>query len=569
MPIDSTPLANALANLATKRTAKTDAVAQKQAIAAALSSAVTTKQTLAEADAASDYNIEVAEDAVELALDQALTAAVALQTAYADALVSGDVSGLQGTITTLQADVATLTASLSAANSSITTKNAQIATLQAALDTTSGNDASYTTQISTLTATVAARDATIVTRNNTIAARDATIVTLNATIAARDATIVSLQAQIVALTPTTISIGGSTITNNEGNSGNTAYSFTVTRSGGLGATSSVSWAVTGSGSNAATAADFGGTFPSGTLSWAANETTKTIVVNVVGDTTVENTETFVVTLSNPTGALLSNATCLGIITNDDSGSFVWPGPTNTGYQTSMGTLTAGTNLTTTANNQVIELRNFSGTVTINHAGVIFRKSKCANIVVSESIATANIPLIEDITIKPGTYANSHGIMGKGIIQRCDISNCENGGNLQGAGGQFLNNWIHDLLAGGADPHYDGIQCDGGLSNWLIQDNFFQAIPGGAGCIMIDNYFGPITNMTVNHNKLQGGNFSIYSDGQFTGGPVSGVVITNNIFMKTGTRLGGYYGVCSHPNNTPTWTNNTDELGNQIGIDYSN
>ena len=84
----------------------------------------------------------------------------------------------------------------------------------------------------------------------------------------------------------------------EGNSGTTPFTFTVTRSGSTAGTSSVSYAVSG---GTADAADFGGTLPSGTVSFAAGETSKTVTLNVSGDTTVEPDESFDVVLSSAGG----------------------------------------------------------------------------------------------------------------------------------------------------------------------------------------------------------------------------------------------------------------------------
>ena len=53
------------------------------------------------------------------------------------------------------------------------------------------------------------------------------------------------------------------------------------------------------------------------MGFAAGETTKTIIVDVLGDTTVEPDEGFTVTLSNPTNATITTATAVGTITNDD------------------------------------------------------------------------------------------------------------------------------------------------------------------------------------------------------------------------------------------------------------
>ena len=55
---------------------------------------------------------------------------------------------------------------------------------------------------------------------------------------------------------------------------------------------------------------------SGTLTFDAGETTKTVSVPVHGDALDEGDETLTLTLSNPTGAYLADATATGTITND-------------------------------------------------------------------------------------------------------------------------------------------------------------------------------------------------------------------------------------------------------------
>jgi Ca2+-binding RTX toxin-like protein len=106
----------------------------------------------------------------------------------------------------------------------------------------------------------------------------------------------------------------------EGNSGRTAFTFTVTRSGDSSGSSSASWAVTGSGTNAASAADFfGGVLPSGTVTFAAGEVTKTITINVIGDTVIEADEAFTLTLTSPSaGTTIANGSTTGTIRNDDA-----------------------------------------------------------------------------------------------------------------------------------------------------------------------------------------------------------------------------------------------------------
>jgi Ca2+-binding RTX toxin-like protein len=105
----------------------------------------------------------------------------------------------------------------------------------------------------------------------------------------------------------------------EGNNGLTAFTFTVTRAGDTSGSSSANWGVSGSGASAASAADFfGGALPSGTVTFAAGEVTKTITINVSGDTVIEGNETFTLTLSSPSaGTTITTGATTGTIRNDD------------------------------------------------------------------------------------------------------------------------------------------------------------------------------------------------------------------------------------------------------------
>jgi hypothetical protein len=117
-----------------------------------------------------------------------------------------------------------------------------------------------------------------------------------------------------------VSLAVTSASKSEGNSGSTSYTFTATRTGDTSVAHTAGWAVTGSGSNGASASDFvGGVLPSGTLSFGIREISKTITVQVVGDTQVEADETFTLSLSNPgTGLTLGSSTAMGTIQNDDA-----------------------------------------------------------------------------------------------------------------------------------------------------------------------------------------------------------------------------------------------------------
>jgi len=134
------------------------------------------------------------------------------------------------------------------------------------------------------------------------------------------ATIVEGSAEtIIANDDTGISITALDADKAEGNSGITDFTFRIERVGLADGPASVSWTLAGTGSYPAGADDFvGGVLPSGTVNFADGESVKDIIVQVAGDQTYGQDQTFRVLLSNPTGANLINADAIGTIRNDDS-----------------------------------------------------------------------------------------------------------------------------------------------------------------------------------------------------------------------------------------------------------
>jgi hypothetical protein len=99
----------------------------------------------------------------------------------------------------------------------------------------------------------------------------------------------------------------------EGNSGNQMLNLTVT----LAKRSSlpVKAAYATSDGTATAGSDY--TSTSGTILFAPGETSKTVAVPIIGDTTVEPDEAFTLALSSPANAVLGTATATATITNDD------------------------------------------------------------------------------------------------------------------------------------------------------------------------------------------------------------------------------------------------------------
>lgn len=192
---------------------------------------------------------------------------------------------------------------------------------------------------------------------------------------------------------------------------------------------------------------------------------------------------------------------------------------------------------------VIDAVDISGTLEIRASNVTVKRSRIrgsAYAVVRVSDGLSGV-VFEDVEVDGlGTTSNAGGINGPATVRRADIQRVENG-VVPGSGSLIVDSWIHNLAAPGA-PHYDGVQIDGGLANIVIRHNTIT-VPEQTAAVMIDNYFGPISNMTVDNNLLSGGTYTVYSDGQFSGGPITGVKIINNRF---GVHL---YGYASIVNNT--------------------
>ena len=109
-----------------------------------------------------------------------------------------------------------------------------------------------------------------------------------------------------------VSIADASVT--EGNSGTTTLSFPVTLSTVSGKPVSVAFAT--SDGTATAPGDYASA--NGTLTIPAGSKNAAVRVSVVGDTTMEQDETFTVTLSNTVNATIGKGSASGTITNDDT-----------------------------------------------------------------------------------------------------------------------------------------------------------------------------------------------------------------------------------------------------------
>lgn len=102
----------------------------------------------------------------------------------------------------------------------------------------------------------------------------------------------------------------------EGDSGTTGALLTVT----LSAASATNVTVNFATANASASAGSDYTAQTGSLTFTPGQTTRTILLSVLGDTNVEADETFFVDLSAPSGATLADNRAVITIANDDNGN---------------------------------------------------------------------------------------------------------------------------------------------------------------------------------------------------------------------------------------------------------
>src|SRR5262249_32786840 len=114
-------------------------------------------------------------------------------------------------------------------------------------------------------------------------------------------------------TPVYFSVNDVSVT--EGNSGTTGATFTVTLDRAVNFPTTVYW-FTNDGT-ALAGSDYTGVTVAQPLNFAPGETSKTLTVSVLGDTSPEANETFSVRLQGSVNAYVSDNTGVGTIVNDD------------------------------------------------------------------------------------------------------------------------------------------------------------------------------------------------------------------------------------------------------------
>lgn len=209
----------------------------------------------------------------------------------------------------------------------------------------------------------------------------------------------------------------------------------------------------------------------------------------------------------------------------------------------------------TKSGTVVDGKDINGTIWVDADNVTIKNSRISGkgfsvIQIKSGSSNVKISNVEVDGRGMSGEEGSMGIMGPASVTGSDITGVENG-LTPGSGSVLSGNYVHGLKSPGA-PHYDGIQMDGGLSNITIEKNTIINDYGQTAAVMIDNGFGPMKNIVVNANRLVGGGYTVYSDGEQGSASITGVSFTNNRMGK------GHWGYSVIRNSSVTWSGNVDD-----------
>lgn len=244
----------------------------------------------------------------------------------------------------------------------------------------------------------------------------------------------------------------------------------------------------------------------------------------------------------------------------------YPDATTTGVQAGVSLTPHGGDLVIDTPGAVISGLDITGTVYINAPNVTIENCKITSndwwvVIVEPGVTGATV---QNCTINgTGTGPQGQvGIAGQGNFLQNNIFNVENGVDVRGDNTLIQDNYIHDLSASG-DPHYDGIQIGGGVSNITVRHNTDISPADATSAVYIANNFGSVNGVVVEDNELAGGGYTAYSDQKTASGSgtISGVQFVNNKLEK------GSYGYDAISNNSVVWQGNTDlHTGQTVLVD---
>jgi hypothetical protein len=242
------------------------------------------------------------------------------------------------------------------------------------------------------------------------------------------------------------------------------------------------------------------------------------------------------------------------------GGFVWQG-VNTKWPTAATTgprvaLTSSSKMSYGTAGETVSAKKFNGKVIVTAHDVKFIDCEFTNATDWGCDADMKRVTFEYCRFTGGGTSTSQkgaAILGVAKVKFCDISKFEDGIKLQGNDVCVEDCYIHDPL-GAPEGHFDGIQVSGSNDRVSIQRNSITW--KDTSCVFNKPDWGPVLNVTVKHNRLEGGGYRVYFDARNY--QVSGSLIENLLVA------GGYdYAYISDSNANVQVSGNINQSGQAI------
>jgi len=221
-----------------------------------------------------------------------------------------------------------------------------------------------------------------------------------------------------------------------------------------------------------------------------------------------------------------------------------PGPVFEGYPDDRSTgvpegtqLTPSSSLTITKDGTTVDSLHIKGTVTVRANNVTIKRSLIDNTglyPIQIDSGYRNL-VIEDVEIDgngngEAGRASTAILRGDYTLRRVDIHSVIDGPRIEGDNVVIEDSYVHDLsrIPGG---HHDTIQIRKG-SNIVIRHNTLLAYNAQTGdemnaAIQIGSLTGPLDNLLVDGNMMNGGNYTVNA-GKASGSPI---YFRNNVFGR--------------------------------------
>jgi hypothetical protein len=212
---------------------------------------------------------------------------------------------------------------------------------------------------------------------------------------------------------------------------------------------------------------------------------------------------------------------------------------------------------------VIQGLDIAGALTINasHVTVVDTRVRGSAFSVVDIDGEATDVVLRNVEVdglgRAGTAGSSGIVGGSATILRTRVTGVENG-IVPGSGSRIQDSYVHALGSPGS-PHYDGIQIDGGVEDVSMTGSTIDVSDHTqTSAVMIDNYSGPVAGITVAHNLLMGGGYTVYADGSFSRTQsIAGVTYADNRMVR------GYYGYGLLRNAAVSWAGNVADHSGSV------